>query len=54
MTIASYVATGAAVAGIHAWMLLRDRANLFHRHALAIALAVAGVSRAAPAAQRRP
>jgi cytochrome bd ubiquinol oxidase subunit I len=44
MTIASYVATGAAVAGIHAWMLLRDRSNLFHRHALAIALVVAGVS----------
>jgi cytochrome d ubiquinol oxidase subunit I len=44
MTIASYVATGAAVAGIHAWMLLRDRSNQFHRHALAIALSVAGVS----------
>ena len=44
MTIASYVATGAAVAGIHAWMLLRDRTNTFHRHALAIALVVAGVS----------
>jgi cytochrome bd ubiquinol oxidase subunit I len=44
MTIASYVATGAAVAGIHAWMLLRDHSNQFHRHALAIALAVAGVS----------
>jgi len=44
MTIASYVATGVAVAGIHAWMLLRDRSNQFHRHALAISLAVAGVS----------
>src|SRR5215217_2773384 len=44
MTIASYVATGAAVAGIHAWMLLRDRTNTFHRHALAISLVVAGVS----------
>jgi cytochrome d ubiquinol oxidase subunit I len=43
MTIASYVATGAAVAGIHAWMLLRDHTNQFHRHALAIALAVAGI-----------
>jgi cytochrome d ubiquinol oxidase subunit I len=43
MTIAAYVATGAAVAGIHAWMLLRDRTNLFHGHALALALAVAGV-----------
>src|ERR1043165_5608414 len=44
MTIASYVATGAAVAGIHAWMLLRDHTNQFHRRALAITLAVAGVS----------
>src|SRR5215213_8259555 len=44
MTIASYVATGAAVAGIHAWMLLRDRTNTFHRHALAISLVVAGIS----------
>ena len=44
MTIASYVATSVAVAGIHAWMLLRDRSNQFHRHALAISLAVAGVS----------
>jgi len=40
MTIAAYLATGAAVAGIHAFMLLRDRANLFHRRALGIALAV--------------
>jgi cytochrome d ubiquinol oxidase subunit I len=44
MTIAAYLATGAAVAGIHAFMLLRDRGNLFHRRALAIALVVVGVT----------
>jgi cytochrome d ubiquinol oxidase subunit I len=40
MTLAAYLATAAAVAGIHAFALRRDRANLFHRRALAIALAV--------------
>ena len=44
MTIAAYAATGFAVAGIHAYLLLRDRTNLFHRRALAIALAVGGVA----------
>jgi cytochrome d ubiquinol oxidase subunit I len=44
MTLAAYAATGFAVAGIHAFMLRRDRANRFHRAALAIALAVGGVS----------
>jgi cytochrome d ubiquinol oxidase subunit I len=42
MAIAAYAATGFAVAGIHAFQLLRDRANLFHRRALAIALVVGG------------
>lgn len=42
MTIAAYAATGFLVAGIHAFMLLRDRQNLFHRRALAIALVVGG------------
>src|SRR5215212_4091672 len=42
MTLAAYAATGFAVAGIHAFLLLRDRENLFHRRALAIALAVGG------------
>jgi cytochrome d ubiquinol oxidase subunit I len=42
MTLASYAATGFAVAGIHSMMLLRDHQNLFHRRALAIALAVGG------------
>jgi cytochrome d ubiquinol oxidase subunit I len=44
MTLAAYAATGFAVAGIHAFMLRRDRTNRFHRAALAIALAVGGVS----------
>lgn len=44
MLLAAYAATGFAVAGIHAYQLLRDRQNLFHRRALAIALAVGGVT----------
>jgi cytochrome d ubiquinol oxidase subunit I len=44
MTLASYAATGMLVAGVHAAMLLRDRAHPFHRRALAIALAVGGVA----------
>jgi cytochrome d ubiquinol oxidase subunit I len=44
MIIAAYAATGFAVAGIHAFMLTRDRTNRFHKAALAIALAVGGVS----------
>jgi cytochrome d ubiquinol oxidase subunit I len=44
MTIAAYAATGFAVAGIHAFILLRDRWNPFHRCALAIALSVGGLA----------
>jgi cytochrome d ubiquinol oxidase subunit I len=44
MTLAAYAATGFAVAGIHAYLLLRDKTNLFHRRALAIALVVGGVA----------
>jgi cytochrome d ubiquinol oxidase subunit I len=44
MTIAAYAATGFLVAGIHAFLLLRDRTNIFHRRALAIALTVGGVA----------
>jgi cytochrome d ubiquinol oxidase subunit I len=44
MALAAYAATGFAVAGIHAFLLLRDRKNLFHRRALAIALLVGGVA----------
>ena len=44
MTLAAFVATGFAVAAVHAFFLLRDRNSLFHRSALGIALAVAGIS----------
>jgi cytochrome d ubiquinol oxidase subunit I len=44
MSIAAYAATGFAVAGIHALMLLRDRSNRFHRRALAIALSVGAIA----------
>lgn len=49
MTLAAYAATGFAVAGIHAFLLLRDPANAFHRRALHIALIVG-----APAAVLQP
>ena len=49
MTLAAYAATGFAVAGIHAFLLLFDRENSFHRRALTIALSV-GV----PAALAQP
>ncbi|MDX2192776.1 MAG: cytochrome ubiquinol oxidase subunit I [Gemmatimonadales bacterium] len=41
MTLAAYAATAFAVAGVHAFMLLRDGRNLFHRRALELALWVA-------------
>jgi cytochrome bd ubiquinol oxidase subunit I len=44
MTIAAYAATGFVVAGIHAAMWLRERGNLFHRRAIAIAFAVGAVA----------
>ena len=44
MTLAAFVATGFAVAAVHAFFLLRDGTSLFHRKALGIALAVAGFS----------
>ncbi|HVE80276.1 MAG TPA: cytochrome ubiquinol oxidase subunit I [Gemmatimonadaceae bacterium] len=40
MTLAAYAATGFAVAGIHAFMLLRQPANAFHQRALVIGLLV--------------
>src|SRR5215207_3792339 len=49
MTLAAYAATGFAVAGIHAFLLLFDRDNAFHRRALSAAL-VLGV----PAALLQP
>jgi len=44
MTLAAFVATGFAVAAVHAFFLLRDRTNTFHRSALGIALGLAAVS----------
>src|SRR5262249_53457335 len=44
MLLAAYAAVGFAVAGIHAFLLLGDRRNLFHRHAMAIALTLGGVT----------
>jgi len=44
MTLAAFVATGFAVASVHAFFLLRDRTSHFHRSALGIAVAVAGIS----------
>ncbi|HET6797679.1 MAG TPA: cytochrome ubiquinol oxidase subunit I [Gemmatimonadales bacterium] len=38
MTLAAFAATGFAVAGIHAFLLLFDRENAFHRRALTVAL----------------
>lgn len=44
MTIAAFVATGFAVAGLHALLLLKDHTNKFHRKALKIALAVGAIA----------
>ncbi len=44
MTLAAFVATGFAVATVHAFFLLRNRESRFHRAALGIALALACVS----------
>jgi len=49
MVLAAYAATGFAVAGIHAFLLLRDPRNAFHRRALSVALMVG-----APAAIAQP
>lgn len=49
MTLAAYAATGFAVAGIHAVLLLRDPLNAFHRRALTIGILVGG-----PAALLQP
>jgi cytochrome d ubiquinol oxidase subunit I len=44
MTIAAFVATGFAVAGLHGLLLLKNRRNKFHREALKIALAIGAVA----------
>jgi len=49
MLLAAYAATGLAVAGVHAWMLLRGAARDFHVKALTLALLVG-----APAAVLQP
>jgi cytochrome bd ubiquinol oxidase subunit I len=49
MTLAAYTATGFAVGGIHAFLLLFDPANAFHRRALSAALVLG-----APAAVLQP
>jgi cytochrome d ubiquinol oxidase subunit I len=49
MLLAAYAATGLAVAGVHAWLLLRGGNPDFHRRALAVALLVG-----APAAVLQP
>jgi cytochrome d ubiquinol oxidase subunit I len=49
MILAAYAATGFAVAGIHAFLLLFDSQNAFHRRALSVALLLG-----APAAVLQP
>jgi cytochrome d ubiquinol oxidase subunit I len=49
MTLAAYAATGFAVGGIHAFLLLFDQDNAFHRRALSAAMMLA-----APAAVLQP
>src|SRR3954469_11413062 len=49
MLLAAYAATGLAVAGLHAAILIKRRDAAFHRRALALALAVG-----APAAMLQP
>lgn len=44
MTLAAFAATGFAVAGIHAYRLLRDSGIRFHSAALVIALSVGGTA----------
>jgi cytochrome d ubiquinol oxidase subunit I len=44
MVLAAFAATGFLVAGIHAFLLLRQPTDRFHRHALGIALSVGGMA----------
>jgi len=44
MTIAAFASTSFAVAGVHAYMLLRFKGNEFHRKAVSIALVFGAVS----------
>jgi cytochrome d ubiquinol oxidase subunit I len=44
MVLAAFAATGFLVAGIHAFLVLREPMDRFHRHALGIALLVGGMA----------
>lgn len=44
MTLAAFVSTGFAVAGVHAFLLLKNRENVFHAQALKISLIFAAVA----------
>ncbi len=44
MVLAAFVATGFAVAGVHALLLLRNKKNLFHQKAMRIALLVGAIA----------
>lgn len=44
MTLAAFVATGFAVAGVHAFLLLKNTKNIFHLQALKIALSFAAIA----------
>lgn len=44
MTLAAFVATSFAVAGVHAFLLIKNRNNLFHKHAVRIALIFGSVA----------
>lgn len=44
MTIAAFVSTGFAVAGLHALLMLKNKHNLFHQTAMKIALSVGAVA----------
>jgi cytochrome bd ubiquinol oxidase subunit I len=44
MTLAAFVATSFAVAGVHAFLLIKDRNNTFHRKAVKIALSFGAIA----------
>lgn len=44
MTLAAFVATSFAVAGVHAFLLLKNRTNTFHRTAVKIALSFGAIA----------
>jgi len=46
MLLACYMASAFAAAGVHAWLLRRDRTSVLHRKALSLLLVVGGVTAA--------